>query len=497
MRRTIFIVFTLCILKTFTAAQENCFAALLPSVQGNNIMAVATSQTAASTQSLLDSKNSAVLAAQSSGSAVTGLTTALESSAAGRANLNLLYGTSFKSSGPSTAYDRTTLQSITTQAGYGQSSFLSSLAKTASLYKAVQALSASDRRQFNQQYKIYLQPAGSPSAADRKILFQVTSASGYDQSKVLKTGNTTPVVQNPAPTPSSGGLFSKTSFWNETLSSSQALNQNSTNLVKTLVSETKEAAPWMNTKQYSTPYYVVDSKTPKVSVSIVQNGKVLTLTLLNTDSHKGVPVPQNAIPAAGTDGHITIYDKSTDTLYEYWQLKKVNDQWQASWGGILYNASISNGVMPVVTNAGGGKEYWGATATGLPAIGGTILLSELKAGKIPHVLALAIPQIKNTFVSPAERTDGTATGANAIPAGERFKFPSTIQIDPSWSPLMKMMVQAVRDYGLVIRDTAGSVTFYGEDPTQYGGDPYNAYYGGKSLTDVMKEFPWSALEALA
>ncbi len=490
------IALTIVLINPFIGGQAICLAAEVTS-QTQVIASVSTSSTQSTSQNLVDSHNTLLaLATTTTTTAYTSLVNVFKSDADYRSDLNKLYGTSFSSSGPTTTYDTTTIQNITSKAGYSQTAYLASLTKTTSLYKAIQALSSTSRQKFNTKYGTYIPASGSPMSTDRTKLFGITAAIGYDRAQVLAAATGTTV---PATTINTSMIFGASSFWNAKLSSTTGIDANSYTIVSHLVAQTKIAAPWFNTAKYSTPYYIVDSSvTPKVSVSIVKNGVTMSYTKLHTESIKGVPIPAGAVPAAGTDGHITIYDKATDKLYEYWQLKNVNGKWQASWGGILANASTSNGVMPTVTNAAGGKEAWGATATGLSAIGGTIFLKDLKAGKIPHALALAIPYLtKGMFKSPATRTDGYITGGNSIPAGTRFKFPASVYIDPSWSPLMKMMVTAIRDYGVVLRDTAGAVTFFGEDPKQYGsGDPYAAYYGGQPKWSVMTQFPWSKLQVI-
>ncbi|MBI4398305.1 MAG: hypothetical protein HY586_04200 [Candidatus Omnitrophica bacterium] len=428
-------------------------------------------------------------------------------------DMNLLYGTSFSSTGIKTTYDRTKLAAIVSAAGYNQAAYLKSLEAAAGLYRTLQANSTL-RQKFNQVYKTYLPATGTPRGVDTDVLFRVVSQTGYEQAKFLSalgapapapvpTPTPTPTpVPTPTPTPvptNPDMLFSPNSFWNTKLAADQSVNLGSNVLVNDLIAQTKLASPWINTTAYSTPVYKVDSNTPKVPVAIVQGGVAQTGTALYAASMKGVPIPANAIAAAGTDGHITILytDLATGikTLYEYWQLRNVNGQWQASWGGIIENYGASNGIMPVVKNQYGGDEYWGATATGLPVAGGTIMLKELEAGVIPHVLAFAIPNPKNTFVSPANRTDGTASGV--IPEGTVFRLPANFVVDPSLPPMIRMMLTAIRDYGMVLRDKSGAVTFYGEDPRVYGDTTaYNKYYGGMAMWDMMKLIPWSQLRAI-
>jgi hypothetical protein len=457
-------------------------------------------QTYQTNQSLVDSKNelmtvAAVTSTQTT--ATSALLSYMRTNSAQRGNMNLLYGTGIDATGALTAYEQSTLSAITAKSGYSQSAYLTSLQKTAGLYRTLQG-NTTQRQAFNKKYTSYLQPKGSPMATDRIKLFNATAPSTYTQSGFLSslTGGTVtpPLVTTTTPVSTSfSAFFNTTSFWNT--KGHTTVKAISAGMVAELVRQTKMATPWMNTTMYSTPFYVVNSSTPKVPVAIVKNGSTMTWTKLHVDSMKGVPIPAGAMAAGGTDGHITVWDTSTNKLYEYWQLKKNSaGKWQASWGGIIENASNSNGVMPIVKNAAGGAEYWGATGSGLAAIGGTILVKELKAGRIPHALAMAIPYAARGYVSPANRGDGGATGTYAIPEGSRFKLPASTYIDPAWPPMLKMIVTAARDYGIIVRDQAGAVTLFGEDPKQYGSNPFTSYYGGMQLGTMMGKFPWSKLQ---
>lgn len=447
-------------------------------------------------QSLVNSKNDLLSITATSTIPTTStysLINYFRANAVARSNINLLYGMAIKSSGALTTYELSTLSRVTSTSGYSQSAFLTSLTKTTGLYRALQSNTA-QRQAFNKKYQSYLQPSGSPMSADRAKLYSATAPWSYSQSTFLNSLASVPT--KPVVTVSSlpsGALFSTSSFWNT--KNHTSVHSNSWGLVQELLRQTRLAAPWLNTNMYSTPLYIVNSSTPKVPVSIVSGGRTMSWTKLHVDSMKGVPIPSNAVAAGGTDGHITIWDTSTNKLYEYWQLKKNwSGKWQASWGGIIENASNSSGVMPIVKNSQGGTEYWGATGSGLAAIGGTILIKELKAGRIPHALAMAIPYAKYGFVAPANRSDGGLRTTNAIAEGTRFKLPSWTTIDSSWPPILKMIVTAARDYGIIVRDQAGAVTLYAEDSRQYGSSPYPAYYGGLALDKVMAKFPWSKLQ---
>jgi hypothetical protein len=59
-----------------------------------------------------------------------------------------------------------------------------------------------------------------------------------------------------------------------------------------------------------------------------------------------------------------------------------------------------------------------------------------------------------------------------------------------------MIAKAVQRYGMILRDKAGSLSFYAEDPTQYGTNPYPALFGGYP-DNLLAKFPWDRLQVLA
>jgi hypothetical protein len=157
----------------------------------------------------------------------------------------------------------------------------------------------------------------------------------------------------------------------------------------------------------------------------------------------------------------------------------------------------------VSTNPGyfthsGQTNNWGATATGLPLLGGLITIADLKRGYINHALALAVPQATQGVYSwPAQRSDGQFTGGAALPEGLRFRLDPTINVASLGLPYFdRMLAQAVQTYGIVIRDQSGSVSLYAQDPTTTGSDPWGAAFEGWSEGTYLSWFPWSRLQAL-
>jgi hypothetical protein len=260
--------------------------------------------------------------------------------------------------------------------------------------------------------------------------------------------------------------------------------------------------PWINEREYSTPLYTVGPDQPRVHVKLDTGiwGLVLQGIL-----GQGVPIPDDAIPAAGSDGHLTIYQPSTDTLWEFWRAKKQADGWHAAWGGAMRHVSTSPGYftsqswegLPPTEGWG-----WGSTATSLPAIAGTVTIDELRRGRIDHALAIVIPApCKELFSWPAQRSDGTSIRPDCLPEGAHLRLDPNLDLSTlDLPPITRQLAEAAQRYGMIVQDRTGVATgFLAEDPTRTGSDPYNGpngFYGGKRPWKFLPQFPWDSVQLL-
>jgi hypothetical protein len=315
-------------------------------------------------------------------------------------------------------------------------------------------------------------------------------------------------VTDPAPDPTGDAsalpaaprLFAADSFWNAPLAADAPIDPGSGPLVAELVNEVARVAavrdgPWMAARQYSTPVYVVGPDQPTVRV------KLDHYTPSNLQgAFEAVPIPEGAREAPGDDQHLTVWQPATDTLWEFWKASKQADGWHARWGGAIRNVSASPGYY-TKDSWPGAEPYWGASATSLPIVGGTMMVDELRRGRIDHALALALPRPKaNVFSWPAQRTDGFDTRENAIPEGARFRLDPALDLDAlKLHPFVRMMAEAAQRYGIVVRDKSSSVQFFAEDPAQFDQNPYGGIIGPQYPNETYKllaTFPWRHLQVL-
>jgi hypothetical protein len=319
--------------------------------------------------------------------------------------------------------------------------------------------------------------------------------------KIRTAVRTTPASTPPmAPVKPAARLFAPDSVWNAPLAADAPLDPANATLTNTLRSTAAQNmvagwGPWIATGETSS-LYVVSGSQPTVPVKLDAGAWATGLQ----QTFGSVPVPATAQPAAGPDAHMTVWQPSTDKLWEFFKASKQADGWHASFGGAMNNAAESPGYFDTSSWPGLSQPVWGATATSLPVIAGTIMISELQAGVIPHALAMNIPWAKpNTYSLPAQRTDGASTDPNAIPEGARFRLDPRVDIDSlNLPPMTRMMAKAAQTYGMIVRDQTGhAISFFAENPAQYPTNPYTSpggFFGGPDPTAVMKAFPWQYVQ---
>ena len=267
----------------------------------------------------------------------------------------------------------------------------------------------------------------------------------------------------------------------------------------------------INYDDYAPMLYTVSADQPRVPVVLDNNDASLRATLA-----AGVPIPEEAQAAGGTDGQMIIYQPSTDTMWEFWRARKdVNGTWHTSWGGVIPDVSRNPGHYEDIVNPSGGyteRHLWGGPSSSIPNLPGLITADQLRSGVIRHALVFATWANKpKEWVYPAQRTDGRCKGESLeycsdIPQGARFRLDPKFDVSKIAHPTVRMLAKAVQDYGMVLNNTTGSgVSFYAEG--WRGHTPIvNPYYGSEGLfradptqlltTQFMRKFPWGRLQML-
>jgi len=303
-------------------------------------------------------------------------------------------------------------------------------------------------------------------------------------------------------------LFAADSIWNARLSANTPLDPTSRQRVRALTGEIRGTIarrnlyPNIQANRYSTPLYRVPANARRVRLTLDTGrwGDPLRAALAG-----GVPIPEAAAAASGSDGHMTVYQPATDTLWEFWRAHRRADGWHASWGGVIRGVSrnpgyYTAGAWPGLSGTNGWN--WGSTATSLPVAAGTVTRAELRRGRVDHALAVAVANpCRKVFSWPAQRTDGTSSKRNCIPAGARLRLDPRVNLDRLRLPrVTRILAEAAQRHGMIVRDrTGGSLAFYLEAPSPRTRSPYTGargLYRGVPSWRMLARFPFDRLQLL-
>lgn len=286
--------------------------------------------------------------------------------------------------------------------------------------------------------------------------------------------------------------FASTSYWNAAIPSTAALSADSSSRVAGLVQQVHTYGSWINSRRWSSPVYSVSGQQHTVSVTVDASGPDATDL---SQQLSAVPIPSGANPSPDSDHHLIIWQPATDTEWELWRAYKFTTwsgatEWHAGWGARIEQASQSSGTLPYP---------FGATASGISLLGGELTANEIGTASINHALALAVPDTDGwgQFVWPADRTDGISQASDRVMEGTRFRLDPKLDVYAlGLPPIARAMALAAQRYGIVVRDRAGAVTFYAEQPSDVGLYDYS-WGNGMDPAQLLARFPWSSLQVVA
>lgn len=334
---------------------------------------------------------------------------------------------------------------------------------------------------------------GKPLFSDKPC----PSGTSTESTSTLPPPTTTTTTTTP--TLITDAIFAKSSFWYTPIPLNAPIHANSANFVNEFIRQknTYYNNVNINTNSYSSPVYVVESSVPTTTVGFNNCQKKSYIDSTFTNMMSAVPIPDYAKQSPGTDGEMTIYQPSTNTIWEMWvSYKDASGKWVACWGGKLSNASSNEGIF---------TKYYGTTATGLPFLGGQITAEELARGEIKHAIGISLVEVAHwdVFSWPANRSDGynPTNVPNRIAEGQRFRLDPSINVDAlPMTKAGKIIAKAAQKYGFVVWDKAGSVSIRAQNVLSYTAlgkpDPYPALYENKPPYAVLNGFPWERLQFL-
>ena len=176
------------------------------------------------------------------------------------------------------------------------------------------------------------------------------------QTRTVAAAHETSSPSNPDSIAPSGPVFAPDSFWYAPIPPDAPLHSNSADFVRDFLRQLKKyyGNVSIKTTSYSSPIYIVGAEIAAVPVTQWDCHDPSYWDEGLAQQWQAVPMPSYAQPADGTDSEMTIYQPSTDTMWEFWHARKVDGRWEACWGGRMLSVSKNDGIWP---------PHYGTTAT--------------------------------------------------------------------------------------------------------------------------------------
>jgi chitodextrinase len=309
-------------------------------------------------------------------------------------------------------------------------------------------------------------------ACGTSYAFAVVSydAAGNRSAQAQLTVTTTACAPTTAvvPPPPSGRWFAPDSPWNTPLTGNETLDPDSAAMIAR-ESQRFDGIAW---RSWSSGVFVATASTPKIAVRMAQWD---TRSML-------IPVPGNAKPAPGTDGHMSVIGPGPDgsgrtCLWDFWRAPKDAN------GNFDFSNPVAGGTQRQYLDESGWVKGAGDRGASSMVIGGLIRPSELRdaintGGVIPHALAATVSnsrQMNGFPVLPSYTSDGSGVGTSYIPESARIRLNPNFDLSglPAWQ---QAVGRTLKTYGMFVIDNGGGMSIFALDNTVPGSVDYGIAY---------------------
>jgi hypothetical protein len=141
------------------------------------------------------------------------------------------------------------------------------------------------------------------------------------------------------------------------------------------------------------------------------------------------------------DRHASIVDPVHRMLYEFYQMKKTDNGWQAAQCSIF--DLKSNQLRP---------DGWTSTdAAGLPIFPATVRYDEIRRGVVEHALRVTVTKSRRAYVAPATHYASPHDDENLPRMGERIRLKQDFEIS-GFSAEVQAILKGLKKYGMFVAD---------------------------------------------
>ncbi len=175
------------------------------------------------------------------------------------------------------------------------------------------------------------------------------------------------------------------------------------------------------------------------------------------------------------DRHAIVVDKSRCRLYETWNTRQRDGRWHAGSGA----------VWDLRSNALRRDGWTSADAAGLPILPGLLRWSEVRKGSVDHAIRFTTDVTDRRYIWPARHQAGSVSNRSYPPMGARFRLKASHDLS-QYSPRTRVVLRAMKTYGLVLADNGSPWYFQGEASKKWP----------SSLISDLKQVPARAFVAV-
>jgi hypothetical protein len=195
--------------------------------------------------------------------------------------------------------------------------------------------------------------------------------------------------------------------------------------------------------------------------------------------HVGYPLGADTKIEGGNkadgDRHAIIVDKAKCRLYEVYNTRHGSRGWTGGSGATW--SLKGNKLRPA--------GWTSADAAGLPIMPGLLRYDEVRAGLVDHAIRFTAPVTSRHYIWPARHQAGSQDSLSYPPMGARFRLKAGFSIS-GYSKPTRVVLQAMKTYGMILADNGSSWYFQGEASTKWP----------DKMISELKTIPGSAFEAV-
>ena len=143
----------------------------------------------------------------------------------------------------------------------------------------------------------------------------------------------------------------------------------------------------------------------------------------------------------GGDRHAIVVDPTNRMLYEFYQLKKTDNGWQAACEATF--DLKSNKLRP--------DGWTSSDAAGLPIFPSIVRYDEIERGMVEHAMRVTVVKTRRAYVHPATHFASRLTDENLPRMGERLRLKKDVDIS-KFTPEVQAILKGLKKYGMLVAD---------------------------------------------